>query len=166
MVSTQKLLARYREEMRTAKEYKKEGYTKQGNQELEHAKFFKHEALKQGKGWHGETHYHSLARLTGYSGKPRHDAYKKGFRTYSKISMFQNQYIPYKEYLKRIPSTIYWQDANPNLVVEGEGKALGQYKQINSDGTIQTLFWHGTEEKKAIKKLEKIVEKNENKKRL
>ena len=70
MVSEKELLARVKEESKTAKEYAREGYLPQARDEARHAKFFKQQALMKGKGWHGESAYHSLARMTGASGKP------------------------------------------------------------------------------------------------
>ena len=43
-LSKKKLLGFYREEMQTAKEYRKLGFRRQGMQEAEHARFFKKKA--------------------------------------------------------------------------------------------------------------------------
>ena len=41
------LKARIKEEKETAKEYRKEGFIKQANQELQHAKFFEKQLKKR-----------------------------------------------------------------------------------------------------------------------
>ena len=46
-LSPRTLKARVKEETATSKEYRKEGFIKQANQELEHAKFFKKQLHKK-----------------------------------------------------------------------------------------------------------------------
>ena len=48
-LSPRTLKARIKEEKETSKEYRKEGFVKQANQEMEHAKFFMQQLKKKKK---------------------------------------------------------------------------------------------------------------------
>jgi len=45
--TTRQLKARVKEEKQTSREYRKEGFIKQANQEMQHAKFFEKKIKKQ-----------------------------------------------------------------------------------------------------------------------
>jgi hypothetical protein len=47
LLSSKTLRARVKEEIKTSKEYRKEGFIKQANQELAHAKFFEKQLEKR-----------------------------------------------------------------------------------------------------------------------
>jgi hypothetical protein len=47
LLSARQLKARVKEETMTSKEYRREGFIKQANQELEHAKFFQKQLEKK-----------------------------------------------------------------------------------------------------------------------